>query len=72
MSHQDLVFALVQVADEAEAVSQQAVRVRELPDPIRAGILDRTTQLATLLRLLANQVNQLDPDAKPLNVAVDV
>ena len=71
MSHQDLVCALVQLADEAEVVSHKAVKVKDLPDPIRAGILDRITQLASLMRLLANQINQLDPNAKPLNVAVD-
>ena len=71
MSHQDLVCALVQFADEAELLSHSAVKVKDLPDPIRAGILDRITQLASLMRLLANQINQLDPNAKPLNVAID-
>ena len=71
MSHQDLVCALVQFAEEAEFLSQSTVRVKDLPDPIRAGILDRITQLATLMRLLANQIDQLDRNAKPLNVAID-
>ncbi len=71
MSHQDLVCALVQLADDAEAISHKAANVEDIPDPVRAGILDRATQLASLMRLLDNQINQLDPKAGPLNVQID-
>jgi hypothetical protein len=43
-------------------------KASDLPDPIRAGFLDRIIQLASLLRLLANQINQRDPETKPLSV----
>jgi hypothetical protein len=70
MSYQDLVYELAQLADEAEVISHKAAEVKDLPEPIRAGILDRIMQLASLMRLLASQINQLDPKAKPLNVQI--
>ncbi len=68
MLQQDLVYSLIQLANEADGVSQRAATTSELPDPIRAGVLDRIMQLASLLRLLATQINQLDPRAQPLNI----
>jgi hypothetical protein len=71
MSRQDLVYALIQLADDADAVSNAAPAARDLPDPIRAGILDRIMQLASLLRGFAYQIDQIDPKPKCFNVHID-
>ena len=65
-----VVEELLQVADKAELLTSQIARQEDLPLPIRAGITDRALQLASLLRLLAAEIERPMGTDKAFNLPI--
>ena len=71
MSLELLIQDLLQLASRAEDDARQFAEVKGIPEPIKAGVELRLTQLKDVVRLMAHELEMLGPREKPMNISVE-
>lgn len=71
MPHDDLVLELRQLAESATSLMDRVAQREDIPQPLRAGILDRVLQLRSLINLLARELELGTSERLPSDSIID-